>query len=91
VKLSASTLDLESLRCFVHAAAELSFRVAAKACALSPAAFGDRIRRLEEDLGAPLFERTTRKVTLTAAWGTAPAASAPLPRRGRALPCRHFQ
>jgi LysR family transcriptional regulator, glycine cleavage system transcriptional activator len=60
-------LDLESLLCFVHAAAQLSFRVAAKACALSPAAFGDRIRRLEEELGAPLFERTTRKVTLTAA------------------------
>jgi LysR family transcriptional regulator, glycine cleavage system transcriptional activator len=64
---SAGTLDLESLRCFVQAAAHLSFRVAAKACALSPAAFGDRIRRLEEDLAAPLFERTTRKVVLTAA------------------------
>ena len=64
---SADTLDLESLRCFAQAASHLSFRVAAKACALSPAAFGDRIRRLEEALGAPLFERTTRKVTLTAA------------------------
>lgn len=67
VKVAAHTLDLESLRCFAQAAALLSFRVAAKACSLSPAAFGDRIRRLEEDLGAPLFERTTRKVTLTAA------------------------
>jgi len=67
VKVSADTLDLESLRCFVQAAAHLSFRVAARACALSPAAFGDRIRRLEEDLAAPLFERTTRKVVLTAA------------------------
>ena len=38
----AQLLDLESLRCFTHAAAQLSFRVAAKACALSPAAFGDR-------------------------------------------------
>jgi DNA-binding transcriptional LysR family regulator len=51
----------------VQAAALLSFRVAAKACALSPAAFGERIRRLEAELGSPLFERTTRKVTLTAA------------------------
>jgi LysR family glycine cleavage system transcriptional activator len=67
VAASPGTLDLESLRCFVHAAAQLSFRIAAKACALSPAAFGDRIRRLEEELGAPLFERTTRKVTLTSA------------------------
>lgn len=49
----------------MQAAQHLSFRVAAKACALSPAAFGDRIRRLEDELGAPLFERTTRKVTLT--------------------------
>jgi LysR family transcriptional regulator, glycine cleavage system transcriptional activator len=67
VKALGPSLDLESLRCFVHAAHQLSFRVAAKASALSPAAFGDRIRRLEEQLGAALFERTTRKVTLTAA------------------------
>jgi LysR family transcriptional regulator, glycine cleavage system transcriptional activator len=60
-------LDLESLRCFVQAATELTFRTAAKSVALSPAAFGDRIRRLEEELGAPLFERTTRRVVLTAA------------------------
>jgi DNA-binding transcriptional LysR family regulator len=65
--VAANAVDLESLRCFVHAAAQLSFRIAAKACALSPAAFGDRIRRLEQELGASLFERTTRKVTLTAA------------------------
>ena len=58
-------LDLESLRCFVQAAELLSFRGAAKACALSPAAFGDRIRRLEQDLGAALFIRTTRKLNLT--------------------------
>jgi DNA-binding transcriptional LysR family regulator len=67
VKVTSAPLDLESLRCFVHAAAQLSFRVAAKACALSPAAFGDRIKRLEQELGSPLFSRTTRKVTLTAA------------------------
>jgi DNA-binding transcriptional LysR family regulator len=67
VKATPDPVDLESLRCFVQAAAQLSFRVAAKACALSPAAFGDRIKRLEEELGAALFERTTRKVTLTAA------------------------
>lgn len=32
---------------------------------LSPAALTDRIQRLEEDLGAPLFARTTRRVALT--------------------------
>lgn len=61
----SSPLDLESVRCFVHAAELMSFRGAAKVCALSPAAFGDRIRRLEDELGAPLFTRTTRKLTLT--------------------------
>ena len=59
--------DLESLHCFVRAAASPSFRAAARSVALSPAAFGDRIRRLEDGLGARLFQRTTRRVALTAA------------------------
>jgi DNA-binding transcriptional LysR family regulator len=79
VKVTSDPIDLESLRCFVHAAVQLSFRVAAKACALSPAAFGDRIKRLEDELGAALFERTTRKVTLTA------AGERLLPQAGRCL------
>src|SRR6185503_13753548 len=57
--------DLESLHCFVRAATSPSFRAAARSVALSPAAFGDRIRRLEEELGARLFQRTTRRVALT--------------------------
>lgn len=57
--------DLESLRCFEAAAVRLSFRAAARAVGLSPAAFSERIRRLEDDLGASLFERTTRRVRLT--------------------------
>ncbi len=61
----SSLLDLESLRCFLHAAELSSFRNAARAAALSPAAFGDRIKRLEQELGAALFTRTTRKLTLT--------------------------
>jgi LysR family transcriptional regulator, glycine cleavage system transcriptional activator len=59
--------SLESLRCFVAAARLLRFSAAAKSVALTPAAFGQRVRQLEESLGAPLFERTTRKVTLTSA------------------------
>jgi len=57
--------DIESLRCLVAAADHPSFRAAARNVALSPAAFGDRIKRLEELLAARLFERTTRRVTLT--------------------------
>jgi LysR family transcriptional regulator, glycine cleavage system transcriptional activator len=60
-------LDLVSLRCFAEAARLNNFRAAAAACALSPTAFGDRIRRLEEQLETALFERTTRSVRLTAA------------------------
>jgi LysR family transcriptional regulator, glycine cleavage system transcriptional activator len=45
----------------------LNFRRAARAVALSPAALSDRIRRLEEQVGEPLFQRTTRRVSLTVA------------------------
>jgi LysR family glycine cleavage system transcriptional activator len=58
---------LESLRCFVEAARFLNFRAAARAVALTPAALGQRIKQLEDLTGQPLFTRTTRKVTLTAA------------------------
>ncbi len=59
--------DLESLRCFVAAAHHLSFRRAAKEVALSPAAFSDRMRRLEEQVGERLFLRTTRSIRLSKA------------------------
>lgn len=57
--------DLESLRCFQAAAIRLNFRAAARAVSLSPAAFSDRIQRLEAQLGCPLFIRTTRRVRLS--------------------------
>jgi DNA-binding transcriptional LysR family regulator len=59
--------SLESLHCFAEAARLLNFRAAARAVALTPAALGQRIRQLEDQLGAPLFHRTTRKVVLTQA------------------------
>lgn len=59
--------DLDSLRCFEAAAVHVNFRIAAAQVALSPAAFSDRIRLLEECLGQRLFDRTTRKVVLTEA------------------------
>lgn len=64
----------ESLRCFVAAAERLNFRAAARAVALTPAALSQRIRLLEQQLGATLFQRTTRSVQLT------PAGLALLPR-----------
>jgi DNA-binding transcriptional LysR family regulator len=57
--------DPESLACFLAAAELRNFRAAARRNALSPPAFGERIRKLEDLLGGPLFERTTRAVRLT--------------------------
>src|SRR4051812_20346774 len=58
-------MDLDSLRCFDAAATTLNFRAAAGRVHLSPAAFSDRMQRLEESLGATLFERITRQVNLS--------------------------
>lgn len=86
------TPDLESLRCFDAGATHLNFRVAAKAVALSPAALSDRIKRLEELLGAPLFVRTTRRVALTpAGQRLVPHARAILELAGRCGDVVHAQ
>lgn len=60
-------IDLDSLRCFDAVATTLRFRSAAARVHLSPAAFSDRIGRLEQVLGTKILERTTRKVALTSA------------------------
>ncbi len=75
----ADWLDLTSLNCFVTAARLANFREAARACHLSPSAFGERIRRLEETLGVGLFARTTRTIKLT------PSGEQLLPRAQHAL------
>ena len=59
--------SVDNLRCFLAAARLLHFRSAARAVALTPAAFGQRIRQLEDQVGAPLFTRSTRRVSLTSA------------------------
>lgn len=57
--------DLESLRCFIAAAQTDSFRKAAKLVHLSPSAFTERIQKLERQIDAPLFIRSTRKISLS--------------------------
>ncbi len=59
--------SLDSLRCFTSGAKFLNFRAAARSVALTPAAFGQRIKQLEDQLGVVLFQRTTRTVRLTEA------------------------
>jgi DNA-binding transcriptional LysR family regulator len=58
-------MELHQLRCFVAAADELNFGRAALRLQMLPSAFGRHIKLLEEGLGAQLFTRTTRTVTLT--------------------------
>lgn len=58
-------MSLENLRCFLAAARAPSFRLGARTVGLTAAAFGQRIKQLEGQVGAALFVRTTRVVTLT--------------------------
>ncbi|MFP4326680.1 MAG: LysR family transcriptional regulator [Paracoccaceae bacterium] len=74
------------LHSFVTVAEELNFRRGAARLGLDQSALSRRIRKLEEHVGAPLFERTTREVSLTPAGRSLyRAAAAILAETGRAL------
>jgi DNA-binding transcriptional LysR family regulator len=67
--------NLQGVVSFVEAAAHGSFTAAAQRLALTPAAVSKNVQRLEQQLQVRLFNRTTRRLTLTAE-GTAFADSA---------------
>lgn len=58
-------MDLRELRAFATVAQELHFARAADRLYMSPSSMSELIHRLELELGAPLFARTTRRVELT--------------------------
>ena len=58
-------MDTEQLRCFVVAAETLHFGRAAQSLDILPATLGRQIKNLEDRLGAQLFIRTTRSVSLS--------------------------
>lgn len=59
--------NLGDLEVFASVAASGSMSLAAKELGYSPAMISKRIKRLEEKLGARLFQRTTRQISLTEA------------------------
>ena len=58
-------LDPRLLRAFLAVAEELHFTRAATRLYVAQQALSRDVRRLERELGAELFVRTTRQVTLT--------------------------
>lgn len=58
---------LSSVEAFVRSAEAGSFSAAARKLALTPAAVSKSVAKLEGSLGARLFQRTTRRLTLTEA------------------------
>ena len=60
-------MELGQLEAFVTLASELPFGRAAEKLYMGQPALSELIRRLERELGVPLFIRTTQRVTLTAA------------------------
>src|SRR5258706_11600937 len=56
---------LANLESFVRSTEASSFSVAARRLSLTPAAVSRNVAMLERNLGVRLFQRTTRKLTLT--------------------------
>jgi DNA-binding transcriptional LysR family regulator len=62
-------LDLDLLRAFVAVADAGSFTAAADMVSRSQSAVSQKIRRLEDLIGYPIFDRSSRSLTLTSAGG----------------------
>jgi DNA-binding transcriptional LysR family regulator len=61
-----SVKNVQGLVSFVESASSASFTAAASRLGVTPAAVGKNVARLEQELGVRLFNRTTRRLSLTA-------------------------
>ena len=60
-------MDSDSLRLFLHLTRTLHFGRTSRECHVSPSALSRSIQRLEDEAGAALFNRDSRRVALTQA------------------------
>lgn len=60
-------MDFEDIRVFLSVARTLHFGRASRECNLSPSALSRTVKRIEDDVGSPLFIRDNRRVELTPA------------------------
>jgi LysR family transcriptional regulator, benzoate and cis,cis-muconate-responsive activator of ben and cat genes len=58
-------VDLRQIDCFLEVANELHFGRAARNMFLAQSSVSESIRSLEREVGGPLFDRTSRRVSLT--------------------------
>jgi LysR family glycine cleavage system transcriptional activator len=65
--MSSRDYPLNALRCFEASARHLSFLIAAQELHVTPAAVSHQVKKLEEYLGAQLFQRLPRGVVLAEA------------------------
>lgn len=63
--MSASNANLKQLRAFIEVAEKQSFVAASQSLNMSQPALSQCIRQLEQHVGSPLFNRTTRQVRMT--------------------------
>src|SRR4026208_1112152 len=66
-KVVSVVMELRQLEYFVAVAEEGTFTRAAERVHISQSGVSAQIQQLERELGAPLFERTPRRATLTPA------------------------